>query len=134
MQGAFDDGFAEIGAPIGRFLGKLRGIATALATYLKSPGHLAGEIGKTSRHSEDISKALSTLDSIHFVDIEPPDEEALEHALEHEVANGAASARLELDSGARRESLEKLNCVYKELKQLAGELGLGLLFDDPPRR
>ena len=112
----------------------MRGIAAAFAAYIKSPGHHCGEICKSSNLHEKLREIVASLDRIHFSDIEPPDEEALEHALEHDGTNGAGSAQIKLDSGARRESLAELGRLRNELKQLSGAFGLSLPIDDPPLR
>lgn len=76
LQEGFDAGFAQVGAPLGRELGMLRGIASALVRFLS----LSGPLSSTLDEARDISAQLA---SIRYSDIAPPDLEAEAHAREH---------------------------------------------------
>ncbi|KIO06022.1 hypothetical protein M404DRAFT_24792 [Pisolithus tinctorius Marx 270] len=76
LQQGFDVGFADVGAPIGRELGALRGIASALVSFLSSTNTIPAEI----EEARDIAASLS---HVRFTDIVPPDMEAEQHAREH---------------------------------------------------
>ncbi|KAI6005375.1 hypothetical protein EDC04DRAFT_1009729 [Pisolithus marmoratus] len=76
LQQGFDLGFANTGAPIGRELGTLRGIASALVSFLSSINATRAELDE----ARDIAASLSR---IRFNDIAPPDIEAEQHAREH---------------------------------------------------
>ncbi|KAF8816915.1 hypothetical protein BYT27DRAFT_7229175 [Phlegmacium glaucopus] len=78
LQEGFDAGFADIGAPIGRELGILRGISSAILVLLRSTGVQDQESIQTE--AQEISSQLS---KIRFSDIMPRDLEAEEHARQH---------------------------------------------------
>ncbi|KAI6121024.1 hypothetical protein EDD16DRAFT_1725270 [Pisolithus croceorrhizus] len=76
LQEGFDVGFANAGTPIGRELGALRGVASALVSFLSSINTTPAEL--------DEARAIATsLSRIRFTDIAPPDIEAEQHAREH---------------------------------------------------
>lgn len=77
LQSGFDSGFAEVGVPIGRELGHLRGIAAALLAFLSSD---ATEHAHLMQQVREIDARLL---AVHFRDIAPRDEEAERHAREH---------------------------------------------------
>ncbi|KAF9484176.1 hypothetical protein BDN70DRAFT_789102, partial [Pholiota conissans] len=82
-QEGFDEGFANVGVPIGRELGLLRGIATVILFSLKaSPDSCARD---AIAEAQEISSLLSR---IRFSDIMPRDLEAEEHARQHLEAEG----------------------------------------------
>ncbi|KAF9219245.1 hypothetical protein BS17DRAFT_718092 [Gyrodon lividus] len=77
LQEGFDAGFGEVGVPIGRELGNLRGAASAIVSFLTS---------QSPRESPELDEArnISTiLLSVRFSDMAPPDLEAEQHAREH---------------------------------------------------
>lgn len=76
LQEGFDAGFAQVGAPLGRELGILRGVASVLVSFLASSGSLPS----TLANARDISAQLA---SIRFSDVAPRDLEAEAHAREH---------------------------------------------------
>ncbi|KAK7468955.1 hypothetical protein VKT23_003454 [Stygiomarasmius scandens] len=78
LQEGFDSGFALIGSPIGREVGILRGISSALLSFLTTQQH--PEDSAVLVEARDISFQLSR---IRFSDIVPPDLEAEAHAREH---------------------------------------------------
>ncbi|TFK36512.1 hypothetical protein BDQ12DRAFT_686541 [Crucibulum laeve] len=78
LQEGFDSGFANVGAPIGRDLGILRGMCSAIVTSLTSS--TGGETESMAIEARDIAAKLS---DIRFSDISPRDLEAEEHARQH---------------------------------------------------
>ncbi|KAI8986084.1 hypothetical protein BD414DRAFT_416329 [Trametes punicea] len=80
LQHGFDEGFAQVGAPIGHELGILRGLCSALIAFLTrtQESHAHGET--TLAEVRDIATQLA---NVRFSDIAPPDLEALAHAKEH---------------------------------------------------
>ncbi|KAF7416189.1 hypothetical protein PC9H_002453 [Pleurotus ostreatus] len=90
LQEGFDAGFANVGAPLGRELGILRGFASALLSYiptLSQPGAIDPNVDleqmlSSARH------IASSLSKVRFTDIAPRDLEAEEHAREHLDAEG----------------------------------------------
>ncbi|KAI0632195.1 hypothetical protein C8Q77DRAFT_1158859 [Trametes polyzona] len=81
LQQGFDDGFAQTGAPLGRELGILRGLCSALIAFLdRSPPSHVQNAQSTLMEVRDIATQLA---NVRFSDIAPPDMEALAHAKEH---------------------------------------------------
>ncbi|KAI1790125.1 hypothetical protein LXA43DRAFT_521396 [Ganoderma leucocontextum] len=109
LQEGFDDGFASVGAPLGRDLGVLRGLAAALLAFLTRPSPDRATLVAEVR---GIAGALS---DVRLSDIAPPDLEAFAHAREHLNAHAdeedlADPAALNEELKAKRdmESLEDL--------------------------
>ncbi|EEB93318.1 hypothetical protein MPER_08043 [Moniliophthora perniciosa FA553] len=84
LQEGFDNGFASVGAPLGREMGLLRGISSALVSYLTIAKHLP-EDDPTVLEARTIASQLS---NIRFSDIAPRDLEAEAHAREHLETDG----------------------------------------------
>ncbi|KAG1776178.1 hypothetical protein EV702DRAFT_354157 [Suillus placidus] len=82
LQEGFDAGFAHVGVPIGRDLGSMRGIISAITSFLSSKGQ---EDSTTLTTAREISSSLA---GVRFSDIVPVDQEAEQHAREHLDANG----------------------------------------------
>lgn len=82
LQEGFDAGFAHVGVPIGRDLGSMRGVISAISSFLSS---------KSQEHSTTLlttaREISSSLAGVRFSDIVPPDQEAEQHAREHLDAN-----------------------------------------------
>ena len=82
LQGGFDEGFALVGAPLGREIGLLRGFASALLAFLTSSSTVADAVERESLTQE--ARAITTeLGNIRLTDVAPPDLEAEQHAREH---------------------------------------------------
>lgn len=81
-QEGFDDGFAYVGVPIGREIGVLRGVSSAVLAFLK--GGLPGQESLVSE-AEEIASQLARF---RFSDVMPRDLEAEEHARQHMEAEG----------------------------------------------
>ncbi|KAJ7600922.1 hypothetical protein C8J56DRAFT_21495 [Mycena floridula] len=108
LQEGFDAGFAVVGAPIGRELGLLRGISSALIAYMSSnSGHQMDSLLVEAR---DIA---SKLGEIRFSDLAPRDLEAEEHARQHLDDEQGLDA--ENDELAEKRKLEKLEDMLAEL-------------------
>lgn len=84
LQSGFDAGFAEIGVPLGREIGLLRGIASAISALLSSDV----EIENKEAMITNVREIQSQLSEVRFSDIVPRDLEAEEHAKEHLAAEG----------------------------------------------
>ncbi|KAF5326523.1 hypothetical protein D9611_001055 [Ephemerocybe angulata] len=93
LQDGFDSGFAVTGAPLGRDIGRIRGISAALLA-LTNKGTLALS-SSTPGVRDGLRDIAAQLADIRFSDIVPPDLEAEEHAREHMRVEGEA---LEMDS------------------------------------
>ncbi|KAG1840572.1 hypothetical protein DFJ58DRAFT_689072 [Suillus subalutaceus] len=81
LQEGFDAGFAHVGVPIGRDLGSMRGVISAITSFLSSKSQ---EDSTTLTTAREISSSLA---GVRFSDIVPPDQEAEQHAREHLDAN-----------------------------------------------
>ena len=102
LQEGFDAGFAQVGAPLGRELGILRGVASALVSFLAS----SGSPPSTLANARDISAQLA---SVRFSDIAPPDLEAEAHAREHLDDGESYDIDIDMpDELAEKRKLEKL--------------------------
>jgi len=80
LQEGFDAGFAEVGAPIGRELGILRGISSAILALLRLSTTMKEKESTQQVEAQEISSQLS---NIRFSDIMPRDLEAEAHARQH---------------------------------------------------
>ncbi|KAG2152992.1 uncharacterized protein EDB93DRAFT_1135871 [Suillus bovinus] len=81
LQEGFDAGFAHVGVPIGRDLGSMRGVISAITSFLSSKNQKDSTTLTTAR---TISSSLA---GVRFSDIVPVDQEAVQHAREHLDAN-----------------------------------------------
>ncbi|KAJ7482258.1 hypothetical protein B0H11DRAFT_1724055 [Mycena galericulata] len=80
LQEGFDTGFASVGAPLGREIGSLRGMASALVAFLNSS--LCNHVNKDALLAE--ARAIATdLAFVRFTNVVPRDIEAEEHARQH---------------------------------------------------
>jgi len=81
LQAGFDAGYAQVGVPLGREMGLLRGVALALMTFIDSP-----QLHQPEALIE-IRAISAQLSDIRFSDIVPSDLEVEAHAREH-LADG----------------------------------------------
>lgn len=81
LQEGFDSGFADIGAPLGRELGILRGRSSAILSYLISQASTASS--NLDAMLQEAREITAQLGNVRFSDIEPRDLEAEQHAREH---------------------------------------------------
>ncbi|KAI0754906.1 hypothetical protein C8Q80DRAFT_1095305 [Daedaleopsis nitida] len=111
LQEGFDDGFAQVGAPIGRELGILRGVCSALLAFLSRTPSPRSELVNQVR---EITTALA---NVRFSDIAPPDLEAIAHAREHLES---VQAMDEDDDGADLTDPAKLNEEIRDKRDIEG--------------
>ncbi|KAI0062935.1 hypothetical protein BV25DRAFT_1884607 [Artomyces pyxidatus] len=109
LQEGFDTGFALVGAPLGRELGLLRGLASALLSHLDFLP--VGTVADSQR--EEARALVNALAPVRFSDIAPRDLEAEQHAKEHLAADGdddddAMDENEELAEKRRTEQLEDM--------------------------
>ncbi|KAN0087842.1 hypothetical protein V8E55_006463 [Tylopilus felleus] len=124
LQQGFDTGFAEVGVPLGRELGNLRGVAAAIRSFLSSQSPESLEL-------EEIRSISSLLSTIQFSDIAPRDLEAEQHAKEH-LGFGDPAIVQNTDSEAETVSQEKrskedISRLKERLDLLSVKLGLPVL-------
>ncbi|KAG6336106.1 hypothetical protein ID866_2972 [Astraeus odoratus] len=106
LQEGFDVGFANIGVPVGRDLGSLRGAASALVSFLSSCAQEPHN--STSTELEEARAISATLSQIRFADIAPPDVEAEQHAREHLNDDPGLAQTEELSRKRDMENLEDM--------------------------
>jgi len=114
LQEGFDDGFASVGVPLGRTVGKLRGVANALKNFLSTKD--------TSRqqYGAEIIKIVEKLGEISLADLAPPDVEAEAHAGEH-----AEEALEDLSRRAHeRPAVKEIKHLKERLSIILKEIGI----------
>jgi len=127
LQEGFDAGFAEYGAPIGRDIGTLRGVAAALLFVVYKEGRTGGAT-EAQRHQKVILEIVTELGKLNMTELLPPDADAIEHAKEHAHADNhdatAADADLQLEEvkrtweharGKIEEFRQKLNAILEDI-------------------
>jgi hypothetical protein len=124
LQPGFDAGFANVGVPLGRELGLLRGAAAAIRSLLNSQSPDSPEL-------EEIRSISSVLSTIQFSDIAPRDLEAEQHAKEHLAIDDPAIVE-NADSGAEtvpqeRRTIDDVANLKERLALLSTKLGLPVL-------
>ncbi|KAG9315435.1 hypothetical protein JVU11DRAFT_3045 [Chiua virens] len=125
LQAGFDAGFADVGVPLGRELGKLRGVAAAIGSFLNSQN-------PNSLDLEELHAISAILSTIHFSDIVPPDLEAEQHAKEHLGVDELAtvehteSMEAEMESQKKRATEDVAN-AKERLALLSVKLALPVL-------
>ncbi|OAX41757.1 hypothetical protein K503DRAFT_735048 [Rhizopogon vinicolor AM-OR11-026] len=102
LQEGFDAGFADTGVPIGRELGSMRGVISAIASFLSSKGQAESTSLATAR---ELSYSLA---GVRFSDIVPIDHEAEQHAREHLNADDPIGQSEELLQKREMEGLEDM--------------------------
>ncbi|EMD39996.1 hypothetical protein CERSUDRAFT_112239 [Gelatoporia subvermispora B] len=116
LQEGFDDGFATVGAPLGRELGLLRGMASALLSFLSRPANSEKQIAL-----EEARDIVAQLGDVRFSDIVPPDLEAERHAREHLEAEREADDDADLEMN---EELKEKRAV-ETLEDMMKRMGAG---------
>lgn len=92
------------GAPLGRDIGRMRGISSGLLALVKK-----GSLGCTPEIEEELRLISAQLAEIRFSDIVPPDLEAEAHAREHMAKEGEELPMEEgLEDKKNVESLEDM--------------------------
>ncbi|KAI0720541.1 hypothetical protein C8T65DRAFT_567670 [Cerioporus squamosus] len=120
LQEGFDDGFARVGAPIGRELGILRGLCSALLAFLARPVPASSPFS-SSQHSHDsalaneVREIAAALANVRFSDIAPPDLDAIAHAREHLESSNTMD---EDDDAADLTDPAKLNEEIKDKRDM----------------
>jgi hypothetical protein len=121
LQEGFDAGFALVGAPLGRDLGFLRGMASALVAFLGSGACQHAEKGSLLAEARAIAAALG---AVRFSDIVPRDLEAEEHARQHLAdSEDADIMEMEMEGSenlAEKRKMEKLEDMFSQLAAGAG--------------
>ncbi|KIM78529.1 hypothetical protein PILCRDRAFT_98408 [Piloderma croceum F 1598] len=117
LQEGFDDGFAHVGVPLGHELGILRGIASALYSFLSSTSPAQDPMVVEAR---DIASLLA---NIRFTDIAPRDLEAEEHARQHlEADDNTLDMNEEVEEKRRMEELEDIQARLVRLRNCATQV------------
>ncbi|RXW13875.1 hypothetical protein EST38_g11977 [Candolleomyces aberdarensis] len=143
LQEGFDSGFAETGAPLGREVGRMRGIAAAILALANK-----GSLECDSHILQETRTIAGQLADLRFSDIAPPDLQAEEHAREHMQSTGedlvmdsdeleekrnvesledmlaGMSAGGGVESKTRRPTMQDFEALKKRLESVVGQLGL----------
>lgn len=106
LQEGFDTGFASVGAPLGREIGSLRGMASALVAFLNSS--VCDHVEKDAFLVE--ARAIAAgLAGVRFTDVVPRDLEAEEHARQHLAdEDSGMDENEELNDKRKMEGLEDM--------------------------
>ncbi|KAG8742511.1 hypothetical protein FRC10_001345 [Ceratobasidium sp. 414] len=101
LQEGFDDGFASVGAPLGRQVGMLRGAASAaLALCVRRRGQEGSDLETELR---DIVRCLAR---VRLSTLAPPDMQAIEHAKAHGADDAPDVGDVEMSAQASMDGLE----------------------------
>lgn len=155
VQAGFDEGYSVHGAPLGRELGQLRGLANGLLVLLTSaaiplpqpPSWASSTSGKDAA-VEAARDLVRRLGKLRVQDVAPPDEEAERHAREHgedallppELQEKREMESLEdgleaiLSSGSARQTPNgrlEMDACRNTLQELLGQVGLQSLLPAP---
>ncbi|KAL4247481.1 Protein YAE1 [Abortiporus biennis] len=122
LQAGFDEGFAETGAPLGRQIGLLRGMASVVLAILTSPNPPLS-IPQTTRGElvEEARVLMSSLNDIRFSDIAPPDLQAEQHAREHLESADEDDRDMDIEFGEELSSKREM----ESLEDLMNRMGAG---------
>lgn len=120
LQEGFDAGFADTGAPIGREIGRLRGISAAILAMVNSSG--SGQDESSAAEARNIAGQLANL---RFSDVAPRDLEAEEHARQHMEANDDHGMEVGEEMAEKRE--------MEGIEDLLAKLTAGKNTKDPGR-
>ncbi|KAJ7145821.1 hypothetical protein C8R44DRAFT_755964 [Mycena epipterygia] len=111
LQEGFDNGFASVGAPLGRDIGFLRGMSSALVAFLNSS--VCHHVEKESMFAE--ARAIAAgLAVVRFSDVVPRDLEAEEHALQH-LADSEDPGMDENEEISEKRNMERLEDMLSRL-------------------
>lgn len=141
LQEGFDDGFALVGAPLGRAIGLLRGAANAAMGFVSSRASDTDANALEQRKNE-VRTIIGSLGRINLEDLAPRDAQAEEHAKEH-LDNGTSSDVFELDAHnvgvpksennqiGSKPAIEELDQLRTQLSNVLQEIGLDIFITDP---
>jgi hypothetical protein len=142
LQEGFDTGFAQAGGPLGRELGLLRGVASALLLHLSRTRtrvqhqhdgpHAESESGPESGASANVREIVDALAAVRFADIAPPPplhgEEAAEghatHCVEGLKSGGEEASPRSDGLGSVVTAIEDVRALRVKLETLLCESGL----------
>jgi len=142
LQEGFDEGYMKYGAPIGREIGVLRGLAGALLGFLEKETLGFDVTGadrtfaeprpiseSSNRWLNEVQTIVQSLQSISLLALLPPDLDAIRHAKEHQddvpedpTGTGKLGEKESQDMEAARLEMKKLK---NRLCTIATELGYG---------
>jgi hypothetical protein len=152
LQAGFDQGYSTSGAPFGRDVGNLRGVAASLLTLLTSSSSSSillslDDMAKVQA-TEQVRDLVRRLGRLKLSEIAGRDEEAELHAIEHGeeivvpmqvqekrdlesleqsmefLGNNTAGSQLSGQS-SRKDGKEELEACRIQLRQILENLGLG---------
>ncbi|KAI0042388.1 hypothetical protein FA95DRAFT_1575764 [Auriscalpium vulgare] len=119
LQEGFDAGFSLVGVPLGRELGLLRGLASALLSHLDSQPRATSPPAESSlsleRQIEEARAIVTALAPVRLADIAPRDVEAEQHAKEHLAADADDDAMDDNEELAEKRRTEQLEDMMRSL-------------------
>ena len=119
LQEGFDAGFADTGAPRGRELGVLRGLAAALLHLTPRP---ASELGQ-AQAQERIREIVGKLSAVRFADLVPPNESDSDDPFCATNGTGGGCAN---EVKGQSPSTDDLRTLRTQLETLLLEAGLSI--------
>ncbi|KAF8333436.1 uncharacterized protein EI90DRAFT_2994337 [Cantharellus anzutake] len=126
LQEGFDQGYALHGVPIGREIGRLRGLASALLVFLKKEKSNVDAWVPPLEHRpgpsdilNEVQLLVQSFQQISLSALLPPDTKAILHAKEHEV--GTARGSVDLDQLAADQG-QIMETTRQEVNQLRERL------------
>ena len=120
-QEGFDAGYANVGVPLGRQLGLLRGVSSVILSVLKeASGSTSSSSSDPHGHGDDLlveaQSIASQLSRVRFSDIVPRDLEAEQHAREHLEDKGRDDDGVdENEDSAQRREMEGIEDMLANL-------------------
>ena len=125
LQKGFDDGFARIGAPLGREIGMLRGAANAaiwlISKWASSPG---ADPAVYMPREREVHTILCELADIGLEDLAPRDVQAEEHAEEHrrgEIGTTLGEVQISAEANAHADGVNSLGSVQEQIALVTDE-------------
>ena len=128
LQEGFDAGFAHMGAPRGRELGVLRGLAAALLLHLTRPSlGSAAELAQTQAPAR-VREIVNKLAAVRFADLVPPDEATALHEADADALCGASGTGSANEVQRQSPPTDDLRTLRTQLETLLLEAGLNVPF------
>ena len=121
LQEGFDAGFADTGAPRGREIGVLRGLAAALLHQTPRPASEQGQAHAQKRIREIVGK----LAAVRFADLVPPNQSNSDNLVCATNGSGCAN-EAKGQSHGQSQSTDDLRTLRTQLETLLLEAGLNI--------
>ncbi|KAF9517172.1 hypothetical protein BS47DRAFT_1339882 [Hydnum rufescens UP504] len=153
LQEGFDYGFETYGVPIGREIGMLRGLASALLIFLSREDKDNHPDPRDARQKEsptgvpeaerpeeqvrvwldptnirtEVTEIVRALADVRLASLIPPDVEAIEHAKEHAGGDEGLEKLVGSDAAEERDrKVQEIEILKTRLKHVLRDLGLDI--------